>query len=55
METFTIEVKVTTSGNHTEQELKDFIEFELQGGTLESENPFVKDEDSAEITRLDTY
>ncbi len=47
MEEFTIEIKAT--GNYTEQELQDYIIWQLRGGSLDSDNAFIKDESEAEI------
>jgi hypothetical protein len=48
-----IVLDIRTTGEFSEQELKDFIEFELQGGSLSNDNPFILDESEAQITRVD--
>ena len=53
IETFTIEIKA--NGNFTEQELKDYIIFELRGGSLDSDNPFISDDCEANIIDCDIY
>jgi hypothetical protein len=48
-----IVLEIRATGDFTDQELKDFVEFELQGGSLDGSNPFVLDESAAQITRVD--
>lgn len=45
-------ISIETTGDYTEQELIDFIIFELRGGSIDIDNPFVS-EDGAEITDCD--
>lgn len=53
MESFTIEIKAT--GDYTAQELQDYIVWQLRGGSLDSDNPFIKDESEAEILDCEVY
>ena len=48
-----IVMEIETTGYFNEQELKDFIEFELQGGSLNINNPFIQEDSDAEIIRVD--
>lgn len=44
-----LRISIKATGDYTEQELIDFIIFELRGGSIENDNPFIM-EDGAEIT-----
>jgi len=50
---FRIEIKAT--GEFTEEELSDYIIWQLRGGSIDSDNPFIKDESEAEINDVDVY
>lgn len=49
----TITLEISTIGDYEDQDLRDFIEFELSGGSIANDNPFIIDEGGAEITRVD--
>ena len=44
-----IQLKVIGNGNHTEEELKEFIMFSLGIGNCSQKNPFVDESGEAEI------
>lgn len=51
MERFIVEIRAT--GNFSEQELMDFIVFQLRGGSLYSDNAFIRENCEAEIIDCD--
>jgi len=53
MTEFTIEVK--TEGDFTEQELKDYIIFQVRGGGINPGNAFISEDEDAEITDCEVY
>jgi len=53
MEKFIIEVKAI--GKYTTQELENYIVWQLRGGALHCENPFIKDKSEAEIIDCKCY
>lgn len=50
-----MELEIIVKGNYEHQELKDFIEFQLLGGGISEDNAFIREDDGAEITRVDVY
>ena len=50
-----IELEVNAVGEFTEEELKDFIQFEVMGGGISQYNPFVDEDETAEIVDVDIY
>jgi hypothetical protein len=48
--TFEFNVKVEISGEATEQEVRDFIQFELGTGSISNDNPLIDEDSDAEIT-----
>ncbi|WP_157499532.1 hypothetical protein [Flavobacterium commune] len=56
MATFTFEITVNTTGtNFTEEQLKDFIRFQIGFGGLSQNNPFVDEESTSEIIDVEIY
>jgi len=53
MKELIIEIKAT--GKYTTQELENYIVWQLRGGALHSENPFIKDKSEAEIIDCKCY
>lgn len=52
--TYEFKIKVTVSGNATEQEVKDFIAFEVGAhGSISQQNPFIDEDGTAEIEDVD--
>ncbi len=53
MERLTIEIK--TLGVYTEQEIQDYIIWQLSGGSIDNDNPFINEECEAEIVDCKFY
>lgn len=51
MERFIVEIRAT--GEFSEQELMDFIVFQLRGGSLDNDNAFIREDCEAEIIDCD--
>jgi len=47
-----VTLDIRTTGDFEEQELLDFIEFNLGFGSLKQDNPFINEDYNAEITRV---
>lgn len=50
-----IELEINAEGEFTEEELKDFIQFELGCCGISQDNPFIDDNAIAEIVDVDIY
>ena len=56
MSTFTFEITVNTTGtDFTEEELKDFIRYQMGFSDLSQTNPFVDEDSTADIIDVDVY
>ena len=56
MNTFTFQISVETTGdNFTEEELKDFIRFQMGFGGVPQTNPFVDEDATADILDIEIY
>jgi len=51
--TYEFIVKVEVSGEITQDEVKDFIQFELGTGSISNDNPLINEEMDTEITNVD--
>ena len=47
-----VTLDISTTGDFEEQELLDFIEFNLGFGSLKQDNPFINEDFNAEITSV---
>tara|TARA_R110000822_G_scaffold80191_2_gene191236 strand:- start:10406 stop:10564 length:159 start_codon:yes stop_codon:yes gene_type:complete len=48
-----LELEIQTIGDFEEKDLIRFIEWQLEGGSIQNDNPFIKDTGGAEIVRVD--
>ena len=48
-----LEIEIQTIGDFEEKDLMDFVEWQLSGGSIQNDNPFIKNENGAEIVRVD--
>lgn len=48
-------IQIQTTGNYTDDELKDYIEFVLGSSALDNDNPFITNVAEAEITDVTVY
>tara|TARA_R110000803_G_C11875357_1_gene309019 strand:+ start:618 stop:776 length:159 start_codon:yes stop_codon:yes gene_type:complete len=48
-----LEIEIQTIGDFEEKDLMDFVEWQLSGGSIQNDNPFIAAVGGSEIVRVD--